>query len=96
MSKLFNFSSFPNSTTLILYFFPNSTKYIEMSVFGCLLGNSQNFLPKKMESISAIINSFYTNNVKKLTECRALSYGDVSPLDYCNREVYQVICNMDF
>ena len=49
-----------------------------------------------MESISAIINSFYTNNVKKLTECRALLYGDVSPLDYCNRKVYQVICNMDF
>ena len=47
-----------------------------------------------MESISGIINSFYTDNVKKLTECRALSYGDVSPLDYCNGEVYQVNCDM--
>ena len=44
-----------------------------------------------MDVLDGLVNSFHTDSVKKLTESKSLSCGDLTPLSHYNRKLYEVI-----
>ena len=43
-----------------------------------------------MDVIDGILNTFYTDCIKKLTETKAYSQDDLTPLYATNHEIYEV------